>query len=217
MIGWAIFAAMALVLLGLLAWPVRLGRPALMLVAAALFTAAAGYAWQASPGLPGAPADESRQELRTDTLFASERLRFLNHYGETGIALGTADAFNRMNEDEAAAWLMRNAVAKRPNDPDLCIGYAYALFTLAHRRVTPSVTLAFDRADQVAKPGNPAPAYFRGLADLEGGDLEGAQQVWQALRAGLTAGSPWIGPIDERLQLLDMLRRRAEVARRLAS
>ena len=217
MIGWAIFAAMALVLLGLLAWPVRLGRPALMLVAAALFTAAAGYAWQGSPGLPGAPADESQQELRTDTLFASERLRFLNHYGETGIALGTADAFNRMNEDEAAAWLLRNAVAKRPNDPDLRIGYAYALFTLAHHRVTPSVTLAFDRADQVAKPGNPAPAYFRGLADLEGGDLEGAQQVWQALRAGLPAGSPWIGPIDERLQLLDMLRRRAEVARRLAS
>ncbi len=43
MTGWFTFAAMALVILGVLAWPVRLSRPALMLVAAALFTAAAGW------------------------------------------------------------------------------------------------------------------------------------------------------------------------------
>jgi len=205
-IGWAIFAAMALLLLGVLAWPVRLARPALMLVAAALFTAAAGYAWQGSPGLPGAPSAAADQPLRPDTLFASERLRFLNHYGETGVALGTADAFHRMGEDEAAAWLMRNAIAKRPKDPDLRIGYAYALFTLAHRQMTPAVLLAFDRADGVAQADNPTSAYFRGLAYLESRDLDDASQTWRAILARLPAGSPWAKPLQERLELLDLIR-----------
>lgn len=208
MIGWLIFLVLALLVLGLLAWPVRLGRPALMLVAAALFAAAAGYAWQGSPGLPGAPTSDEGRPMRPDSLFAGERMRFLNHYGETGVALGTADAFNRMNEDEAAAWLLRNAIAKRPKDADLRVGYAHALFVLAKGQVTPAVTLAFDRADALARPDNPAPAYFRGLAYLETGDLEGARRVWRGLRAGLPSGSPWIQPIDERIALVELLRQR---------
>ncbi|MBA2936478.1 cytochrome C biogenesis protein [Sphingomonas sp. CGMCC 1.13654] len=209
MIGWLIFLLLALVVLGLLTWPMRLARPALMLVGAALFTAAAGYAWQGSPGLTGAPSAAAERPLRPDSLFAAERMRFLNHYGETGIALGTADAFNRMGEDEGAAWLLRNAIVKRPNDADLRVGYAHALFVLAKGHVTPAVTLAFDRADAVAKPGNPAPAYFRGLAYLEGGDLDEAQQVWRSLRAALPAASPWIKPMEERIALVDILRQRA--------
>jgi len=207
-IGWLILLVLALVVLGLMAWPVRLGRPALMLVAAALFTAAAGYAWQGSPGLPGAPSAQADRPMRPDSLFAGERLRFLNHYGETGIALGTADAFNRMGEDQAAAWLLRNAIAKRPKDPDLRIGYAHALFVLAKGRVTPAVVLAFDRADAVARPDNPAPAYFRGLAYLETGDLDEAQRVWSALRASLPAGSPWAKPVDERIEIIGLIRQR---------
>lgn len=210
MIGWLIFLVLALLVFGLLTWPVRLGRPALMLVAAALFTAAAGYAWQGSPGLAGAPTSDEGKPMRPDSLYASERLRFLNHYGETGIALGTADAFNRMNEDEAAAWLLRNAIAKRPKDADLRVGYAHALFVLAKGQVTPAVTLAFDRADALAKPDNPTPAYFRGLAYLEAGDLDGAQRVWRALRASLPAGAPWARPIDERIALIDLLRQQQQ-------
>ncbi|WP_454883624.1 tetratricopeptide repeat protein [Sphingomonas oryzagri] len=210
MIGWAIFAIMALVIFGLLAWSARLGKPALMLVAAALFIAAAGYAWQGEPGLAGAPAADKPQEMAPDTLFASERMRFLNHYGETGIALGTADAFHRFGEDEASAWLLRNAIAKRPADVDLRVGYAHALFVLARSRMTPAVILAFDRADRVARPDNPAPAYFRGLACLEAGDFDGANQAWRALRAGLPSGSPWIAIMDARLELLGLLRQRAE-------
>lgn len=210
MIGWLIFLVLALLILGLLAWPVRLGRPALMLVAAALFAAAAGYAWQGSPGLAGAPTSDEGRPMRVDPLYASERLRFLNHYGDTGIALGTADAFNRMNEDEAAAWLLRNAIARRPKDVDLRVGYAHALFVLAKGQVTPAVTLAFDRADALARPDNPMPAYFRGLAYLEAGNLDGAQRVWRGARAALPAGSPWTRSIDERVALIALLRQRQQ-------
>ncbi|WBO24104.1 tetratricopeptide repeat protein [Sphingomonas abietis] len=206
MMGWLIFAILALVILGILAWPLRLGRSALMLAAAALFTAAAGYAWQGNPGLPGAPAAGRDEGLRSDTLFATERLRFLNHFGETGIMLGTADAFHRTGMDGAAAGLLRNAILKHPDDVDLRIGYAHALFMVAGAHITPAVALAFDRADRVAKPGDPAPAYFRGFAELESGDVGAAEQRWRALYASLPAASPWRAPLAQRLAMFDMMR-----------
>lgn len=209
MIGWLIFAIVALAILGLLAWPARLSRPALMLVAAALFTAAAGYAWQGNPGLPGAPAAGRDPGMRSDTPFATERLRFLNHYGETGIMLGTADAFHRTGMDGAAAGLLRNAILKHPDDVDLRIGYAHALLMVARGNLTPAVALAFDRAARVARPGDPAPAYFRGLAQLESGDIAGAEQRWRALRDSLPAGSPWAVPLAQRLAMFDMMRAEA--------
>lgn len=206
MTGWLIFAVLAILLFGLLCWPVRLGRPALMLVAAALFAAAAGYAWQGSPGMPGAPAESRAHAMRGDTLFATERLRFLNHYGETGMVLATADAFNRTGQDEAAVGLLRNSVLKHPADVDLRIGYAHALFVLAKGNLTPAVNLAFDRAAAVAKPGDPVVAYFRSLADLESGDAAAAEQGWQAIYVGLPTGSPWRVPLAQRLAAFAAIR-----------
>lgn len=205
MMGWLIFAAFALVLFGLLAWPVRLGKAGLMLVAAALFAAAAGYAWQGSPGLAGAPAAGQDRPMGRDTLFATERLRFLDHYGETGIVLGTADAFHRSGQDEAAAGLLRNAILKHPDDIALRIGYAHALFLLAQGNFTPAVGLAFDRADQVAKPDDPAPGYFRGLVLIEAGNPAEAERTWRAVYARLPQGSPWMRPLTQRLQMFDMM------------
>jgi hypothetical protein len=203
--GWLVFAALALMIFGLLAWPASLGRSALMLVAAALFAAAAGYASQGSPGLAGAPAAGRERPMNRDTLFATERLRFLDHYGEAGVVLGTADALHRSNQDEAAAGLTRNAVLEHPADVGLRIGYAHALFLLAQGTYTPAVALAFDRADAVAKPGDPAPAYFRGLVMMESGDIAGAEQQWRALYAGLPKGSPWALPLSQRLAVFDMM------------
>ncbi len=206
MTGWFAFAAMALVILGVLAWPVRLSRPALMLVAAALFTAAAGYAWQGSPGLPDAPAAGRDRAMQADTIFVSERLRFLDHYNETGMVLATADALHRLEQDQAACGLLRNAVAKHPDDVALRIGYAHALLLLAHGTYTPAVQLAFDRADEHSKPGDPAPGYFRGLALFESGDLAGAEQRWRIVKTALPGASPWQAPLAQRLAILDMMR-----------
>ncbi len=213
MTGWLIFAAFALVILGLLAWPVRLGKAGLMLVAAALFAAAAGYAWQGSPGLAGAPAAGQDRPMGRDTLFATERLRFLDHYGETGVVLATADAFHRSGQDEAAAGLLRNAILKHPDDVDLRIGYAHALFLLAQGNFTPAVGLAFDRADQVAKPNDPAPGYFRGLVLIESGDPAGAERCWRTVYARLPQNSPWARPLTQRLAMFDMMHA-AEARRR---
>lgn len=206
MMGWLILAGLALLVLLLLRWPGRLDRPALMLAGAALFLAAAGYAWQGSPGMAGAPAAGRIKPMRGDTLFAAERNQFLGRYGQTGVILGTADAFNRMGEDQAAAGLIANGIIKRPKDVDLRIGYAHALLVLAQGNLTPAVQLAFDRAEQVAKPDDPAPRYFRGLAHLESGDPAGAEQHWRALYASLPIDSPWREPLSKRLAAFDMIR-----------
>jgi cytochrome c-type biogenesis protein CcmH len=206
MMGWLILFGLAL-LASLLLWrPGRLDRSALMLVGAALCVAAAGYAWQGRPGEAGAPAAGREKPRRVDTLFAAERQQVLNAYGETGTVLGTADAFNRMGEDQVAVGLLRNAVIKRPKDVDLRIGYAHALLVVAQSNFTPAVQLAFDRADAIAKPGNPAPLYFRGLAQLESGDPSAAERTWRALYATLPADSRWRQPMERRLAAFDMIR-----------
>ena len=180
MIGWAIFAGVALLALLLLWRPGRLDQAALMLVAAALFVAAAGYAWLGSPGEAGAPAAGRDKAMRSDTLFASERQMFLTKYGETGTVLATADAFNRMGEDETAVDLIGNTIATHPRDVDLRIAYAHALLMLARGNMTPAVALAFDRAEQ----------------------------TWRALDARLPAGSLWRVPLEKRLVIFDLMRAR---------
>ena len=53
MSGWLIFVAFAIGLLGLLAWRLRMDRGLMMLCAAAVAIAAAGYSWQGRPDLGG--------------------------------------------------------------------------------------------------------------------------------------------------------------------
>ena len=206
MTGWMILAGLALLALLLLWRPGRLERPALMLAGAALLVAAAGYSWQGKPAEPGAPAAGREKPMRDDNLFAIERKQFLSQFGESGAVLASADAFNRMGEDQVSVGLLNNAIAKRPKDVDLRIGYAHALLVLAQGNFTPAVQLAFDRADMVAKPGNPAPRYFRGLAQIESGDLAGAEKAWRALYADLPPDSLWREPLARRISAFDMIR-----------
>jgi hypothetical protein len=197
-----VLGALALLLL----WrPGGLDRPALMLVGAALCVAGAGYAWQGSPGEAGAPSAGRDKAMRGDSLFAAERKQFLSMFGEAGMVLGSADAFHRMGEDETAVGLLHNTILKRPRDVDLRIGYAHALLMVSQGNFTPAVELAFDQADAVAKPGNPAPLYFRGLAEIEAGNPLVGEKIWRALYAALPADSPWRAPMERRLAAFDMI------------
>ena len=206
MSGWLAFLGLALVAFGV-AWAAgRLDRPALMLVGAALFVAAAGYSTQGVPGLPGAPHDTGGHVvLKQDTLFATERMRLLDPYGEPGQWLTFADGLNRAGEDQAAAIALKGAIAKFPRDAGLRLGYAHALLVLADYNLTPAVQLAFARAEAI-DPNDPAPLYFEGLARFEANDPAGAEQSWRALDARLPAASPWHKVLGQRLALFDQMR-----------
>jgi cytochrome c-type biogenesis protein CcmH len=206
MIGWLIFLILAPIA-WLLLWRIgRLDRAGSMLVASALFVAAAGYAWQGMPGLPGAPAAGHEQHgLKQDTVFAVERLRLLGRFGATTEYLGSADAMNRIGEDRAAVTILQTGIGKHPRDADLRIGLAHALFVQADGTITPAVELAFDQA-QAIDPAYPAPRYFRGLMALEAGDIAGAEQRWRSLYDSLPPAHPWKPVVASRLAAFDAVR-----------
>ena len=209
MIGWLIFlllAAAAFLLAGRLG---RLDRGSGMLLSSALFVAAAGYASQGEPGLPGAPfVPAVAQGLKRDTLFATERQQFLGRFGPVANYLGDADAMNRIGEDRAAVTVLQTAIGKYPRDPDLRIGLAHALFMQADLTIAPAAALALDQA-QALDPIDPAPRYFRGLMAVEGGDPAAGERQWRALYAALPEDSPWRTPLATRLRFLDTARARA--------
>jgi cytochrome c-type biogenesis protein CcmH len=191
----------------LLLWRIgRLDRAGSMLVASALFIAAAGYAWQGAPGLPGAPAGGNEQHgLKQDTVFAIERQRLLGRFGETTEYLGAADAMNRIGEDRAAVTILQTGIGKHPGNADIRIGLAHALFVQADGTITPAVELAFDQA-QAIDPTYPAPRYFRGLMALEAGDIAGAERRWRSLYDSLPPAHPWKLVIGSRLGAFDAIR-----------
>lgn len=205
MIGWLIFLLLAAIAL-LPLWRLgRLDRGGAMLMASALSVAAAGYAWQGAPGLPGAPAAGAHPAgLRQDTLFAAERQRFLGRFGAISNYLGDADAMHRIGEDRAAVTVLQTGITRYPRDPDLRIGLAHALFVQADLTITPAVTLALDQARELA-PADPAPAYFRGLMAIEAGDVVDAERRWRDLRASLPPASPWRAPLETRLRFFDAM------------
>jgi len=216
MSGW-IFVAVFAVVVWLLLWrPGGLGRPALTLAAAALFVAAAGYAWQGTPGEAGAPAARHDQNRRPDTLFAIDRQSLLPHFGETAQWLGEADAMNRWGDDRAAAEIMQSAVSKHPDNVALRLGLAHALLVLADGNITaPAVKLAYERAIALAGPDDPSARYFYGLAWLEAGGVDQAGEIWRKLEASLPADSPWRQVLEGRLKLIGMIQ--AQQARMAAS
>lgn len=209
MIGWLAFLALATAAFAGAAIVGRLDRGTTMLVASALFLAAAGYAWQGSPGQPGAPrARAAQQGLKPDTLFASEHPRFLDRFAEGSQWLAFADGLNRMGEDQAAVSALHGAIARHPRDQGLWIGYAHALLVLADYHLTPAVALAFSRAEAI-DPDDPAPRYFEAMAQLEAGDPASAERSWRSLAAALSPASPWRRVVDEKLRLFDMMRAQA--------
>jgi cytochrome c-type biogenesis protein CcmH len=210
MIGWVIFLILAAIAF-LLVWRVgRLDRTGAMLVASAVFVAAAGYAWQGSPGLAGAPFVAAEQSgLKRDTMFASERQQFLGRFGAVANYLGDADAMNRIGEDRAAVTVLQTAIAKYPRNADLRIGLAHALFVQAEMTMVPAVTLALDQGQALAPADDPAPRYFRGLMAMEAGDFGGAEKQWRDLAATLPVGSPWRAPLTARLGFFDSMRAQA--------
>lgn len=57
--GWAFALGFAALAMAALTLSRRLTRPALKIVGAALLIALAGYAWQGSPGMAGAPVSRN--------------------------------------------------------------------------------------------------------------------------------------------------------------
>lgn len=206
MSGWLIAPVLAMVTAAALIVGARLRGGAPQLIGAAMLFGLAGYAWQGSPALPGHPAPTNRAARGVDTLFAHERLVWLETVGPDATQLDGADAFIRNGDADYAAGILRAGLMRSPEDMVLWIGLGNALQAQADGMVTPPARYAFDRAVALA-PQHPAPSYFLGLAYVQMGDLEAAGSVWRELLARAPADAPWRAPIARRLALIDRMKK----------
>lgn len=176
--------------------------PPLQLFWGALLVGAAGYAWQGSPALPGKPTPPRAETRQLDSSFAIERTQFLERFTSDAQILDAADAMHREGLEAYGVALIRGALEKRPNSPDLWVGMGNALTLYANGLITPAAELAFERAAKLA-PDHPGPPYFTGLAYAQAGQFDRARDIWTRLLARAPANAPWRANVVNRLAELD--------------
>jgi len=204
--GWLIFLGLALIVAGLLWRFGRLPKGGIELVAAALFLAIAGYAWQGSPGLPGKPTPPPEDSKVPDSSFAQEREKLLARFGADADVLGTADAFHRQGLNLYAIGIIKGGLEKRPNSADLWVGLGNALVIHGGGLMSPAAQLAFQRAETLA-PDHPGPPFFMGLAYAQAGQLDRAEATWRALLDRSPANASYRPELEERLIEIEQLKR----------
>lgn len=186
MIGFAILLFLIVLSLGGL-WLLGVRGAPLTASAAALLVAGAGYAFQGSPGLPGAAAENN--EARDFFPLTEARHAFYGNFTPAEPWLRMSEALARDGQSEDAVGILENAVNRYPGDAQLWVGLGNALVDHA-RGITPAAELAYRRAEQVT-PGYPGPRFFYGLALARSGDREGAVRLWREILAKAPNDASW--------------------------
>jgi cytochrome c-type biogenesis protein CcmH len=184
--GWTFLLLLIAVSLGA-TWLLGVRGGLLKAVAAALLLGAAGYAFQGSPDLPGAPAQANEA---SDVLPLTEaRHAFFGRFTPEESWLAMSEALARDGQGADAVGILQNAVRRYPRDPQLWIGLGNALVDHA-RGLTPPAELAYRRAAEAA-PGHPAAPFFYGLALARSGDRQAAVSLWKQILAKAPKDASW--------------------------
>ena len=202
--SWLPIALLAALVFILAAFVLKLPRRLWTLFAAALTFGLAGYAWQGSPGLGGAPAAPAADASESgEALVAARRSMFAGELPPPRW-ITVADAFTRKGRYENAANMLRNAVAENPDDPEAWLALGNVLVEHADGALTPAATYAYDRAEQLG-PDHPGAPFFVGIALLRSGEPRQARDAWAELLARTPVDAPWRGQLEYRVRILDQL------------
>jgi cytochrome c-type biogenesis protein CcmH len=203
-VTWALVVLTALAAFAL-AVLLRAPRKGWEAIGAALLVGIAGYAFQASPGLPGAPKEGAEQAAKSGAALVEARQQ-LAQAQASGQGLNRwlviGDALARNGQYGEAAGVMLGAVEKEPKNADAWLALANALVGHAEGNLTPAAYYAFGRAAQ-ADPAHPGPPFFLGLALAQSGKLAEARGLWADLLERSPKDAPWRADLAERLQRLD--------------
>lgn len=201
---WALVILTALAAFGLIVL-LRAPRKGWEAIGAALLVGIAGYAFQAAPGLPGAPKEGAEQAAKSGAALVEARQQ-LAQAQASGQGLNRwmviGDALARNGQYGEAAGVILGAVEKEPNNADAWLALANALVGHAEGNLTPAALYAYGRAGQ-ADPMHPGPPFFLGLALAQSGKLAEARGIWAQLLERSPADAPWRADLAERLQRLD--------------
>ena len=201
MIGWLVFAAIAVAALAALWRFAGLGREVWTFVFAAVMLAAAGYAWQGRPGQPGYPVAASGRAIDLDPELTLLRGAMTERFGASAQWLIPADALLRGGDTRTAIAFIKSGLDKNPNSLTLWTALGGALVEHDGGNVSPAARFAFEHAAGFA-PDNSAPWFFLGLAEVRAGELEAAERNWSRALALTRPEASYRGDVATRLALL---------------
>ncbi len=202
MAGWAAFVGLA-GLAAIALWRLRFPAALKTFVLAAMMLGAAGYAWQGRPGWSGMPARPTDRGFAISEETLGLRNAMFGRFGASATYLIPSDAMMRIGAADAAAGWLRAGINRDPGNIALWTQLGTVIAT-RDRAVSPAADLAFRRAIALA-PGEPAPWFFLGLAEIRGGRFVEARTAWARSLALTPADFGYRPEIAARLALLDRL------------
>ena len=202
--SWVAALTLALVAFATAAFAFRLARNLYTTLLAALSLGLAGYALQASPGLPGAPAQGAVQDGADFDIVEARREMLAGSEYSTANMLITADAMARQGQFTDAAQFLNGVTRENPRDFEAWLAQGNALVEHADGVLTPAALYAYRRASAL-NPTHPAPGYFLGVSLIKQGQFMEARQVWADTLAAAPADAAGRAPLADRLARLDGL------------
>jgi cytochrome c-type biogenesis protein CcmH len=211
-VSWLLVIALAATGFAVGAFILKIAPRAWSSLAVALALGLAGYALQASPHLPGAPAaprsgaelpGESLKQARQEMIAPADRSR--------SKMLLVADAFATRGQYVDAAAMLNGIVREDPSDSEAWLALANILVEHANGTLTEPALVAYRRA-QEANPSAVAPGYFLGLAMIRQGDIFGGRNRWAQTLAERPESAADRDLLAERLYRLDVLLQQAAEA-----
>jgi cytochrome c-type biogenesis protein CcmH len=206
--SWALAIGLALLAFAAAVLVLRVAKQAWATLGAALAFGLAGYALQASPDLPGAPAGAVAQQAIDGSALIEARRRVLG-VADRPVApyVLTADAFARRGQYTDAAGLLGAAVREHPRDVEAWLALGNALVEHGDGSLSPAALYAYRRAAAL-DPQSAGPAFFLGLALIRQGALVDAHRLWSGQLAAMPEGAQGRDELAERYAMLDEAMRR---------
>ena len=172
---------------------------------AALALGLAGYALQASPGLPSAPkaAGQDRGEPLFDIVEVRRELLAQDEQSKADFIV-TADAMARQGRYQQAAQLLAGVTRANPRDFEAWLAEGNALVEHADGVLTAPALYAYRQAAQL-KPQHLAPNYFLGVALIRQGRMMEARQVWSDSLAAAPEDASGRDIVAQQLERLDAM------------
>jgi len=204
---WLMAIALALAALAIAIVAFRIDRAGWATFAAALALGLAGYALQANPDLPGAPAAPAPQNEEGAWALVDERKDMIGSEARSrNDKVLIADALARKGQYANASVLLRGAITDNPGDAEAWLALGNALVEHAGGGLTQPALLAYRKATETY-PGGIGPGYFLGLALIRQGQFGQARSVWAETLAEAQSDATGREILEERLGRLDSLLR----------
>ncbi|MES2904742.1 MAG: cytochrome C biosynthesis protein [Pseudomonadota bacterium] len=199
--GWLWLLVIALAAFGLL-WLGGVSRSLGLLTVATLLVGGAGYALQQNAELKGSPASPDIRRIEIDPGLVAFRSTIMPTDPAATATLAAADDKLRAGDTTGAVELLLDAVHGQPRNAALWTGLGSALTYHDAGQQSPAAQNAFRRGFALA-PDQPGPAFFLGLASVQGGDLPAAKRAWLQALELTPRDAPWRVLIAERLVMVD--------------